>query len=126
MNTYQMQNENYLNDQKLTSNFNEECIESVNNFFSVINKERQKSDINNFNHKELYDEKKDKIIIEKDQNFLNPNYQKDSDKFIDYLNDFNNLCINEDEDLKEKNYQENNNKDLITESFDNGKSFAIL
>jgi len=121
-----MQNENYLNDQKLTSNFNEECIESVNNFFSVINKERQKSDINNFNHKELYDEKKDKIIIEKDQNFLNPNYQKDSDKFIDYLNDFNNLCINEDEDLKEKNYQENNNKDLITESFDNGKSFAIL
>ena len=60
-----------------------------------------------------------------DQNFFTPNNQKTLEKLI-VSNYSNNLCINKDKDLKEKNYQGNNNKDLIIENFDNGKSFAIL
>jgi len=121
-------NENYLYENSLISSFcfKEECIKSVNNFFNGTNKEREKSNENKFNlNKEFYDEKKDKIFMVKDQNFFTPNNQKTLEKLI-VSNYSNNLCINKDKDLKEKNYQGNNNKDLIIENFDNGKSFAIL
>ena len=94
------------NNKQIENNLNNECIQSVNNFFDVINKEREDSNTNNF------DNKKDKIV--QDQ----------------ILYDFNNLHIN-DENLQYKHDQindnnNNNNNDLVFKSFENGKFFIIF